>query len=329
MSACQSLSDQSLINILLVEESHADYILIAQILDSIYGKDKYLLTWTIELAQARGEIVKRCHDIYLFGDSLGTTSGIEFLQEITEEGFVDIPVILLDGAKRHDLDVVAMAAGATDYLVKDDLSAEILERSIRYSIRQKKAETRVQFLAYHDPLTGLANRTLLHEHVTRAVPTVKRYREYSAIMFIDLDDFKTINDTKGHSYGDRLLVIVAERIRAVTRREDIVARLGGDEFSILLPMLGTVKKLAAEKAYYAAEKIKEVINRVYILDGEKQRVGVSIGIVVIDQNATDADQIIKHADIAMYRAKKEGRNAIRFFSADMAEAVQADLLVAD
>ncbi len=327
MSACQSLNGQNLINILLVEECHANYILIAQILDSIYGKDKYLLTWTTELAQVRGEIAKRCHDIYLFDDNLGTTSGIKLLQEIAEEGFVSIPVILLAGVKRHNLDVAAIDAGATDYLVKDDLSAEVLERSIRYSIKQKKAETHVQFLAYHDPLTGLANRTLLHEHVERAVPMAKRYGEFSVVMFIDLDDFKTINDAKGYSYGDRLLHIVAERIRSVTQREDIVARFGGDEFIILLTMLGTVAKVVAEKAYHIAEKIKEVVNQSYIIDGEEQRVSSSIGMTVIDQHSTDAEQIIKYADIAMCRAKEEGKNTIRFFSADMEEAIQADLLI--
>lgn len=327
MSACQNTSDQRVINILLVEDDRADYIFISQIFDTIYGNDQYQLTWLLSADQARDEIAKRQHDIYLFDYNLGQTSGIELIQEVAEEGFVDIPIILLTGVKSHDLDVTAMDAGATDYLIKDGLTAEALERSIRYSIRQKKAETRVQFLAYHDPLTGLANRSLLHEHVERAVPMAKRHGEFSAIIFIDLDEFKTINDTMGHSSGDRLLVIVAERIRAVTRREDIVARLGGDEFVILLTMLGTTAEMVAEKAYQMAEKLKEALNQVYIIDGDEQRVGTSIGVTVIDEHCTDADQIIKHADIAMYRAKNEGKNTIRFFSADMEEAVQGDLLI--
>lgn len=327
MSVCQQTSKQNLINILLVEDDHADYIFITQIIDSIYGKDNYMLTWVAKAAPAREEIAKRSHDIYLLDYNLDEVSGIELIKESADEGFVDIPIILLTGVKSHDLDVTAMDAGATDYLVKESLTAEVLERSIRYSIRQKKAESRVQFLAYHDPLTGLANRTLLHEHLERIVPVAQRHGEFSAIIFIDLDEFKTINDTKGHSSGDRLLVIVAERIRAVTRREDIVARLGGDEFVILLTTLGTVAEIVAEKAYHIAEKVKEVVNQVFIIDGEEQRVGTSIGVTIIDQHCTDADQIIKHADIAMYRAKNEGKNTIRFFSADMEDAVQGDLLV--
>jgi len=328
MSACQNTGNQPAISILLVEDDRADYIFISQIFDSVYGSGQYQLTWVARADQAREEVAKRQHDIYLFDYNLGQTSGIELIQEIAEDGFVDIPIILLAGVKSHDLDVTAMDAGATDYLVKDGLTAEALERSIRYSIRQKKAETRVQFLAYHDPLTGLANRSLLHEHVERAVPMAKRHGEFSAIIFIDLDEFKTINDTMGHSSGDRLLVIVAERIRAVTRREDIVARLGGDEFVILLTMLGTTAEMVAEKAYQMAEKLKEALNQVYIIDGDDQRVGTSIGVTVIDQHSQDADQIIKHADIAMYRAKNEGKNTIRFFSADMEETVQGDLLIA-
>ncbi|MBL1433547.1 MAG: EAL domain-containing protein [Gammaproteobacteria bacterium] len=329
MSACQHTSSRGLISILLVEDDRADYILIAQIFDGIYGKDQYLLTWIADIAQAREEIAKRCHDIYLFDYSLGVVTGIELIQEVSSEGFVDIPIILLTGVKSHDLDVIAMEAGATDYLFKGGLSPEVLERSIRYSIRQKKAETRVHFLAYHDPLTGLANRTLLHEHVEQAIPMAKHHGEYSAIIFIDLDEFKAINDTKGHSSGDRLLVIVAERIRAVTRREDVLARLGGDEFVILLTMLGKIAETAGEKAYQMAEKLKEAINQSYFIDGEEQRVGTSIGVTVIDEHCTDADQIIKHADIAMYRAKNEGKNTIRFFSADMEDAVQGDLLIAN
>lgn len=327
MNALHNTNDQAFINILLVEDERADYIYISQICDQIYGRDHYQLTWLFDAEQASEEVAKRKHDIYLFDYNLGKTSGIDLIKEASEEGFVDIPIILLTGVKSHDLDVTAMDAGATDYLVKDSLNAEVLERSIRYSIRQKNAETRVQFLAYHDPLTGLANRSLLHEHVERAVPMAKRHGEFGAIIFIDLDEFKTINDTMGHSSGDRLLVIVAERIRAVTRREDIVARLGGDEFVILLTMLGTTAEVVAEKAYQMAEKLKEALNQVYIIDGDEQRVGTSIGVTVIDDHCTDADQIIKHADIAMYRAKNEGKNTIRFFSADMEEAVQGDLLI--
>lgn len=327
MSVCHNASDQAVINILLIEDERADYIFISQIFDQIYGHDQYQLTWLLNAEQASEEIAKRQHDIYLFDYNLGKTSGIELIKEVSEEGFVDIPIILLTGVKSHDLDVTATDAGATDYLVKDGLTAEVLERSIRYSIRQKNAEIRVQFLAYHDALTGLANRSLLHEHVERAVPMAKRHGEFSAIIFIDLDEFKAINDTMGHSSGDRLLIIVAERIRAVTRREDIVARLGGDEFVILLTMLGTTVESVAEKAYQMAEKLKEALNQVYIIDGDEQRVGTSIGVTVIDDYCTDADQIIKHADIAMYRAKNEGKNTIRFFSADMEEAVQGDLLI--
>ena len=328
MNASFHVASQHIINVLLVENDHADYILIARILDEVYGKDKHILTWNVDIELARLDIVKRSHDIYLFGYNLGVISGIELIEELAEDGFVDIPIILLAGVNRQGLDIAAMDAGATDCLVKDSLSAEILERSIRYSIRQKKAETRVQFLAYHDPLTGLANRTLLHEHVERAVPMARLHGEYGAIIFIDLDDFKIINDTKGHSSGDRLLVIVAERIRAVARRDDLVARLGGDEFVILMTMLGNVAETVAEKTYETAAKIKEAINQSFIIDGEEQRLGTSIGLTIIDEHSVDADQIIKHADIAMYRAKNEGKNTIRFFSAEMEEAVQSDLLIA-
>ena len=328
MVACKNTDGDRVINILLVEDDQADFILIEELLTELYGHDRYRLTWTPDIDKARAEIETRSYDVYLLDYNLGSTSGISIISELAEEGFVDIPVILLTGVGSQELDIEAMEAGATDYLDKSNLSADILGRSIRYCIRQKESEMRVQFLAYHDSLTGLANRTLLTEHIDRVLPTAKRYHEYGAIIFIDLDNFKEINDSMGHTIGDQLLVIVAERLKAVTRREDIVARLGGDEFVILLTMHNTSLEAVAEKAYQTADKIKDAINQVYSIGGKDLRVGTSIGVTMIDENSTDADQIIKFADIAMYRAKGEGKNTIRFFSEDMEEAVQGDLAIA-
>lgn len=329
MVACHKRDNRRAINVLLIEDDEADFILVESLLKELSSHDNYHLTWAADIDLARSEFAKGFYDIYLLDNSVGSFNGISLLSELVDEGFIDTPVIVLNGSGDHQMDIAAMEAGATDYLDKAKLSADVLGRSIRYCIQQKESERRVQFLAYHDSLTGLANRTLLQEHINRVIPMAKRYHEYGAIVFVDLDDFKVINDTKGHSTGDRLLVVVAERLKAVTRREDIVARLGGDEFVVLLTIHEAELETVAEKAYQTADKVNEVINQVFIIDGEELRVGVSIGVTMIDETSIDAEQVIKYADIAMYRAKNEGKNTIRFFSEDMEEAVQGDLYIAN
>lgn len=177
---------------------------------------------------------------------------------------------------------------------------------------RKVAEEQIQFLAYYDSLTKLPNRGLLKDRLAQALATARRHKEKVAILFLDLDRFKDINDSLGHSFGDLLLQQVAERLRGLSRDEDTVARIGGDEFLILLSSLQSIEDASA-----SAERILRAMEQDFVVEGQTFKVGCSIGISVFPEHGTDGETLIKNADAAMYRAKESGRHASRFFTEDM------------
>ncbi len=180
----------------------------------------------------------------------------------------------------------------------------------------KAAEAELTQLAYFDPLTQLPNRRLLLDRLTQAMALSKRTGLYSAILFVDLDHFKTINDTRGHDAGDMVLVEAARRLRASVRAGDSVARLGGDEFVVLLEGLGALALESAAQARMVAEKILDSMAQPYRFSGFDFHCSVSIGIDSF-VDVTSAADLIQHADLAMYQSKVAGRNRLRFFDTDM------------
>ncbi|WIM06054.1 MAG: diguanylate cyclase [Candidatus Nitricoxidivorans perseverans] len=178
---------------------------------------------------------------------------------------------------------------------------------------RKKAEEAIHTLAFHDPLTGLSNRRLLIERLQAALHASERRNNHGAVMFVDLDRFKSLNDAFGHDCGDLMLKEVAARIKTVVREMDAVARLGGDEFIVLVEDLGADRGEASRKAGLVAEKIREALMRPYLLDGHEHRGSSSIGICLFHGNGESANALIQHADRAMYQAKESGRNAVRFY----------------
>jgi len=186
---------------------------------------------------------------------------------------------------------------------------------------RKHAEERVQYLANFDVLTGLPNRTHLEDHLIYAISLAKRGNERLAVMFLDLDRFKDINDTLGHSIGDALLTELSKRLQLALREEDSVSRLGGDEFIVLLPNIdefGTAK---------VAQKLLEVIEKPYQFHQHELRVTASIGIALYPGDGRDLETLSKNADSAMYRAKQEGRSCYRFFTQEMQELASRNLLL--
>ena len=181
----------------------------------------------------------------------------------------------------------------------------------------KQNEERIHHLAFFDPLTYLPNRRLLHDRLTHAIATGLRQKKHGALLFIDLDDFKTLNDNRGHHIGDLLLVAVAERLRHSVREQDTVARLGGDEFVVVLEGLGDNRDDAATYAQRVAEKILVNLNQVYKLEQQEYFNTPSIGICLFGDSAVAIDELLKQADQAMYHAKAAGRNTLRFFDPEM------------
>lgn len=185
------------------------------------------------------------------------------------------------------------------------------EGTVEDITERKLAEKRVQFLAYHDALTELPNRILFHDRLTKALASARRRKENAALLFLDLDRFKLINDTYGHSIGNLLLRQVADRLRGGAREQDTVARIGGDEFVILLPCLSN-----AAGAAVAAERVVKAMAAPFVVEQHLLKVSCSVGISIFPDHGTDGETLIKNADTAMYCAKENGCNAFRFFGLD-------------
>ena len=199
---------------------------------------------------------------------------------------------------------------------------------------RKAAEEEIQHLAFYDPLTGLANRRLLLDRLNQALASSARSGNDGALLFLDLDHFKTLNDTLGHDIGDLLLQQVAERLTACVREGDTVARLGGDEYLVMLEDLSEQNIEAAAQTEAIGEKILTALNRPYQLATHEYHSTPSIGVALFSDHNQSQDDLLKHADIAMYQAKKAGRNTMRFFdpqmqaSIDVRAALEADLRLA-
>ena len=189
--------------------------------------------------------------------------------------------------------------------------------------KRKEAEAQIHQLAFYDPLTQLPNRRLLLAHLPQAFATSMRVGHHGAVMFLDLDHFKTLNDTKGPEIGDMLLVEVAKRLNACVHGSDMVARLGGDEFVVVLESLSANAAEAATQARLIAEKIHDALNQPFLLNEYTHFITPSIGIVLFRGHQDTIDNLLKYADTAMYQAKTAGRNAIRFYDPAMQAALEA------
>jgi len=191
------------------------------------------------------------------------------------------------------------------------------------------AEEKVTYLAFYDSLTGLANRRLLRERLERALVVSSRKRLYGSLLFIDLDQFKTINDTVGHDYGDMLLKEVGQRLRGVLRKADTVSRPGGDEFVVILEEVGAEPGEAAAHAKLVSDKLLDVLSIPYSLDGKEFVSSASIGVALFHGRDDNIDELLKRSDMAMYEAKRAGRGVARFFDPLMQAALEKRTLLVD
>ncbi|PKR55999.1 GGDEF domain-containing protein [Thalassospira marina] len=203
-------------------------------------------------------------------------------------------------------------------LVRDDRGVPVLiEGSITDITDRKRSEARIQFLAHHDGLTGLPNRTLFQERLAAAVARGKREHSSFVLMLFDLDNFKDINDTLGHPIGDLLLQGVGERMRVRLRNEDVVARLGGDEFAVLLHDPGSPEEIAL-----VAQRLIERVSERFMLEGNEVLVSTSVGICVYPKDGRDEKDLLRNVDLALYCSKAEGRNRYHFFETRLQLEVQ-------
>jgi len=189
--------------------------------------------------------------------------------------------------------------------------------------KSKAAVNEIKNLAFYDPLTKLPNRRLMLERLAHTLSASTRTGQYGALLFLDLDNFKTLNDTLGHNFGDLLLQQTAERLNNCLRKSDTASRIGGDEFVVLLEALGNQDVDAATQAEATGYKILAALNAPYELDTHTYNSSSSIGITLFDKRHIKPEELLKQADIAMYQAKREGRNALCFFEPKMQEVIHA------
>jgi diguanylate cyclase (GGDEF)-like protein len=190
-----------------------------------------------------------------------------------------------------------------------------------------RSEEQIRQLAFYDPLTNLANRRLLHETIKHELAAALRHHSYGSLIYLDLDNFKTLNDALGHAVGDELLAQLAERLGSVLRKEDMAARLGGDEFVVLLNGGSESREEAMDQAFNVARKLQNVIGEPYRLHGYEHIISSSMGITIYPEKNSAAGDVLKQADTAMYRAKADGRNRICFYNENMQRAADNRLLL--
>ena len=287
------------LRLLQVEDTEDDAALV-QLALSRAGYD--VLARRVDSAEAlRRELHQSEWDLIIADYTMPGFSGTKALA-IVREQHPDLPFIFVSGTIGEDTAVAAMRTGAHDYIMKGNLTrlAPAVDRELREAaVRRERhlANQRVAYLAYHDSLTDLPNRALFLDRLQQAILRSHRDEKGLAVLLIDLDGFKEINDALGHHAGDAVLQEVAARLRGALRASDTVARLGGDEFAVLLPATDV------NRAELAARKVLHDLQHPFVADGRPLLVSASIGIAAVPWHATTSDEVLQKADSAMYLAK--------------------------
>jgi diguanylate cyclase (GGDEF)-like protein len=292
--------------VLLIEADTRAAIVIGDVLRGPWVEG-LVLTRTQRLAEGTHELLERGSSCVLLDLSLAADDPLGAVEEIRIAA-PDVPIIALADQGDEQQALAVIKRGAQDYLVKSEVYPALLLRSIRHAIERKRSEVRLVHQALHDPLTGLPNRALFLDRLGVALDRSRRTNASVAVLFVDVDNFKEINDSLGHSAGDRLLTELAARLRTMLRPMDTVARFGGDEFTLLFEDLASEREVVL-----IAERITQAVGRPIRLEPGEASVTVSIGIATVTDPTIPPDTVIREADSAMYRAKELGRDRYQLF----------------
>ncbi len=296
--------------ILLVEDNPGDVRLVREMLAEA-NPGSFDITHVSCLSNVSRTMGNQEFDVALVDLSLPDASGLCTVTHLHNVN-ASLPIVVLSSLTDEDTALLALQNGAQDYLVKGRGDAHTLVRALRYAVERKQSEDKLTYLAQYDHLTGLPNRALFRDRLNHAMTLVTRYQGTTGLMFLDLDHFKEINDTLGHDVGDLLLKAMAVRLKNCVREGDTLARLGGDEFTIILDNLG-----GADDATAVAEKIIAAMQPPFELGEHEIFVTTSVGIALYPNGGKTAEDLIKHADAAMYHAKSLGRNNYQFYTATL------------
>ena len=237
--------------------------------------------------------------------------GFTTCQQIKEKGHTDIPVMMITGLDDDASVERAYEVGAIDFITKP-IKWAVLKHRVKSVVSKVIAERKVQLLAYQDSLTSLPNRLLFADRLEQAVVRSERSRTSMALMLIDIDDFKLVNDSFGHDAGDKLIKAVGQLISKSLRRADTIARLGGDEFAVIIEGIES-----ADDAISIADNLTTILEHNVRLDDQETYTSASIGIAVYPDDGKDARTLLKNADTAMFRAKESGRHCFQFYKPEM------------
>lgn len=291
--------DKNTLSVLIIEDDQGDFILLRTFL-SRATRSHFEWHHVGRFDEALQALIEQPYDVILADYFLNGHTAVDLFKHLKLIG-LEIPVVVLTGGDASELDDVLMQLGASDFIPKEELTTGLLERSIRHSIERKRTEQQISQLIKRDPLTGLGNRLIFEEHAELAIARAKRNKTQLAIVFLDLDRFKNVNDTLGHHVGDLLLTLVGKRIKEAIRKSDFVARIGGDEFTLLLDNVTSIDSLNG-----IAEKILQEAMRPAMLDGKHLEVSASMGIAVYPNQGETVSELMRKADMALYECKQQG-----------------------
>lgn len=311
--------------VLIIDDDSVDRMALMRVLLSIGVPDKDIIqvdsgSSAIDKITTLNEKI----DVILLDYNIPPTTGLDILPKMLSYTYGDTAIVMLSHSNDEELALKCIESGAQDFLMKQEITSLRLKRAILMSRERHLLEKQIrsnheqlQYLAERDSLTGLANRYYFDLSLVRSIQSCSRDNKLLALLLLDLNNFKSINDTLGHHAGDCLLKIVAERLKSVTRETDVLCRLGGDEFAIIT---GNLESSA--KARFMTHRIQEALAEPVNILGRDIVISCSIGIATYPDCADNAVDILKCADVAMYRSKGDPNSIVHYYSRSVHEEVQ-------
>lgn len=307
------------LKLLIVDDSKEDRVLYKRLLQKSFADEITIIE--ADCGEDGLEICRKMQpNCILLDYSLPDIDGLTFLGEISKDSTLSkIPVVMLTGSGNESIAVKALKNGAYDYIIKSDVNADDLYHTISNTLEKwqstfdaKAKSEKITHLAYHDYLTGLPNRLSFDKELKQTIKHASNNHHYAAVLLLDLDRFKDVNDTKGHVIGDQILQEAARRFTLCLRKSDFLARLGGDEFAIIL---GEIRE--PKDAAMIANRILDSVNQTFTIDDFTLNIGVSIGIATFPSATDNEISIVDKADKALYRVKANGGNAYEFYTQEI------------
>lgn len=305
------------LKLLLVDDDAEDLFFLKRLLAKSGIRHDILVANSVDQAF---EKLHQTPDVVLLDYCLGDQTGFDLLTRMQKSG-CNLPVIMLTGFEDSELDQQALNSGVADFLPKRHVNPAMLNRSIRYAHRDHMRLQQLEYLAHFDTLTGLCNRRLFMDRLEHAFEGCKRHHHSGALLYIDIDNFKEVNDAMGHTVGDDLLKVVAERMIGIVRAADTAARFGGDEFVILL------EQVSGAQAHLVAQKLLRMMEEPVCLQQQKIICSLSIGLCVFSDHSKSSSEILTCADRALYQAKMLGKHTYCSFNRNLMQSLSRKMLI--